>query len=62
MIEQILFKNLDAISFSYEKVDESSQMPKRHNVRGNRYFSWQTPIPMTQETIGKMKKMKLYGM
>jgi transposase len=39
MIEQILSKNLDAISFSDEQLDESSQMPKHHNIRGNRYFS-----------------------
>lgn len=39
MIEQILSKNLDAISFSDEQLDESSQMPKHHNIRGNKYFS-----------------------
>lgn len=39
MIEQILSKNLDSISFSDEQLDESSQMPKHHNIRGNRYYS-----------------------
>lgn len=39
MIEQILSKNLDAISFSDEQLDESSQMPRHHNIRGNKYYS-----------------------
>lgn len=39
MIEQILSKNLDTVSFSEEQLDESSRMPAHHNIRGNKYFS-----------------------
>jgi transposase len=39
MVEQILSKNLDAVSFSDDQLDESSQMPQHHNIRGNRYYS-----------------------
>ncbi len=39
LIEQILSKNLDTVSFSEEQLDESSRMPAHHNIRGNKYFS-----------------------
>lgn len=39
MVEQILSKNLDTIPFADEQLDESSQMPKHHNIRGEKYYS-----------------------
>lgn len=39
MVEQILSKNLDSITLADEQLDESSQMPNHHNIRGEKYYS-----------------------
>lgn len=39
MIEQILSKELDVISFAVQQPDEIGQMLQRQNIRGNLYLN-----------------------